>query len=184
MLQMVAVSKSRFFTKNNKIWSLFLYCHPPNCFGILWKYLVQNYQIKPMLNFSAEWVWELQCNLFIAGMFYRRHLSTTNNFLRIVWNDGQTLTTKPLCSGHLSISGIIFKSELLLPPSTDLSIAGTSHNRPYKTFLVIHFHTIYFRQCFRLLHFFVFFFWASLIAFSGPQKLKLQGFQVRIHIHD
>ena len=157
MLQMVAVSKSRFFTKNNKIWSLFLYCHPQNCFGILWKYLVQNYQIKPMLNFSAEWVWELQWNFFIAGMFYRRHLSTTNKFLRKVWNDGQTLTTKPLCSGRLSIAGIIFKSELLLPPRTDLSIAGTPNNRPYKTFLVIHLHTFYFRQCFRVLHFVVLF---------------------------
>ena len=96
-------------------------------------------------------------NLFIAGILYRRHLSTTNTFLRKVWNDGQTLTTKHLCSGHLSIAGIIFKSELLLPPRTDLSIAGTPNNRPYKTFLVIHFHAIYFRQCFRLLHFVVLF---------------------------
>ena len=103
-----------------------------------------------------------------------RHLSTMNTFLRNVWNDGQTLIRKPLCSGPLSIADTIFKSKLTLTPRTDLSKAGMPNNRPYKTFLVVHVHTFYFRQCLEF-YILLFYFWASLIAFSGPQKLKFAG---------
>ena len=45
---------------------------------------------------------------------------------------------------------IIFRSQFTLPPRTDLSIADTPNNRPYKTFLVRNLYTFYFRQCFKI----------------------------------
>ena len=54
----------------------------------------------------------------------------------------------PLYSGHLSIADIIFRSQLTLSSRTDPSIADTSNNRSYKTFLVRDLHKFSFGQCF------------------------------------
>ena len=108
MLEVVAVSqvslKKKTTTKFDVCFYIVIHCL---CFGFLWQYLVQNYHIKLRMNFSVEWVGETQWNLFIAGIFYCRQLSTTNTFLRNGWNDIQTLMTKPPWSRDRNVDTIM-----------------------------------------------------------------------------
>ena len=65
-----------------------------NCF---W----QNFEFRhaftllPLIRTWTQW------NLSMADIPYIGHLFTTDTFLKNGWNDGETLITKSLCSGHL-----------------------------------------------------------------------------------
>ena len=64
---------------------------------------------------------------------------------------------------------IIFRSQLTLPPRTDLSIAGTSNIRRFLQEICIHFtldNVLQFRLSF--LRSLLFYFLATLMAFSVP----------------
>ena len=51
-----------------------------------------------------------------------------------------------LCSVHLSIADIIFRSQFTLPPRTELYITDTSDSRPYKALFVTNLYTFYFKR--------------------------------------
>ena len=61
---------------------------------------------------------QIQWNLLIAAILSSGHLSTATTFLGNGWNPGQTLITKPLCSGHLYIADTILRSQLNFCPIT------------------------------------------------------------------
>ena len=114
-------------------------------------------------------------------------LSTTDTFLRSGRNDGQTLITKALCSGHysghISIVDIIFRPQLILPPRTDLSIADTSNIKHFLQEIYIHFtlgNVLLFRLSF--LPSLLFYFLTSLMAFSSPPKCRDCQFVVSVFI--
>ena len=102
---------------------------------------------------KQRWILKLQWNLLIPDILYSRHLSTTDTFLGSGWNDGQTLITKPPCSGHL--------------------IANTSNIRHVMQEICIYFtldNVLQFHLSF--LWSLLFYFLASLMAFSGPWKWR------------
>ena len=82
-------------------------------------------------------------------------------------------------SGHLSITGISFRFQFILFPATVLSIVEKPNSRTYKIFLweICQHFTLEKVLQFRLnfLQSLLFHFWASLMIFSGPQKLKFAG---------
>ena len=102
-------------------------------------------------------------------ILYSGHLSTTDTFLRDGLNDGQTLITKPLCSGRF-IAEFILRSWLTFPTRSDLLIADKSKNESQKCnsckkFLYVLFHTVLY-IFFKFKFLFYFFFWASLWPFQ------------------
>lgn len=70
MLEVFAVSHIFFKKKQQNLIFISILSSSRSCFGFLWQCMVQNYQIKPMMNFSAEWVLEMQWNLLIACILY------------------------------------------------------------------------------------------------------------------
>ena len=87
--------------------------------------------------------------------------------------DEMTSVQRTLYSGHLSIVDIIFSSQLKLPPRTNLSIADTSNIRHFLQELCIHFTLDNVLQfCLSSLRSLLFYFLASLMAFSGPWKCR------------
>ena len=130
-----------------------------------------SYKIYLMLMslVSSTNVLPINPTLLIADILYSEHLSTTGTFLRNGWNDGQTLITKPARSGNFSIEDIIFRSQLTLPPRTDLSMADTYNIRLFLQEICIHFNldsVLQFRLSLFDLYYFTFL--ASLMVFSVP----------------
>ena len=85
----------------------------------------------------------------------------------------KTFMWRTLYSEHLSIVDIIFRSQLTLPPRTDLSIADTSNIRHFLQEICIHFtldNVLQFRLSF--LRSLLFYFLATLMAFSVPWKCR------------
>ena len=83
------------------------------------------------------WKKKIQWNLLIADILYSGHLSAADTFLGNGWNPGQTLITKPLCSGHF-IADAIWRSQLNFSPIMDLHIADRPKywsNKTYFSFL-------------------------------------------------
>ena len=136
----------------------------------------------------------LQWNILTPDILYRRHLSTTDFFLRNEWNDAQTLITRPLCSRHfiantsLQWTSFLVRSQITLSPRTNFLIAD---HIQYKTFLARNVYRFYFWQCFTLsfkfpLIFVILLF--SLMAFSSiyikmySQYFHENGFPVCIHL--
>ena len=107
---------------------------------------------------------EVQWNLLKEGLLFSGQLSTTDNFLQNRWNDVQTFIAKYLCCGYPSIADIFLRPKL----HYTLELPITGHIRSISRF--------YFRQCFtdsfKFSSIFLILFLASLITFSGTQKMK------------
>ena len=114
----------------------------------------------------------IQWNLHIAPPLYNGHFSQE----RMKWRSNshnKTPMYRTLYSEHLSIVDIIFRFQLTLQPRTNLLIADTSNIRHFLQEICIHFTFDNVLQ-FRLssLQSLLFYFLASLMAFSGPWKCR------------
>ena len=110
----------------------------------------------------------LQWNLLTVDILCSGHLSTADFFLRNGWNDGQTLTTKPLCSGNFIVSTSLQWTSLLCPKShypQEMCTRFTFDN-------VLQFRLSFLRSL-------LFHFLASLIDFSDPWKCSWLVFQLQ-----